>query len=158
MIEIRLTDTDALEYLKIQSPDTAALAKALETATQYIDVLEKEKSTISAAINNDDPMRHNIAGNMNKPAHHQQHEEIVSPRILRDTEIANEVEPVIDRTATRWSEQEVKVINYAMSRQAIELNRKFSVLCEKLDRTENSVRSKLSEMGIYVNSDTLYHK
>ena len=166
MIEIRLTDTDAIEYLETQNPDISALVTALKTATQYIDKLEEQAKHTNKLIstseldkvdplhtNVDDPNRHNISGGMNRPAHHQE----PSNRILRDTEIAKET-TVPTAPSPRWSEQEIKVIDYAMSRPESELNRKFSVLVTKLDRTEASVRSKLSEMNLYVNTDVIYHK
>ena len=162
-IEIKLTGEDAEKYLEQQAPDTSALAIALQSATQYIDFLEKEKKDKEQPVihtNLDNPKRHNIAGDMNKPAHHQKHEEtvITSNRILKDAKIAEELEPVITNTNLRWSEQEIKVIKYAMDRPETELNRTLAALCEKLARTEGAIRSKLAEMSIYVNAGVLYYK
>ena len=180
-IEIKLTGEEAETYLNQHTPDTAALAIALKTATEYIDVLEKEKAQQhftpideldTPAVNNDDSGRHNIAGSMNKPDRAAEYNQGPSNRIIKDSEIAEEITPaktlytrcfetLIEKSnSSYWTEMELGVIAYAMERPEKELNRKFSEVCRKIgsNRTEAAVRSKLSDMGIYVNSDTLYYK
>ncbi len=136
MISITLTDTDAIEYLKTQNPDIGSLTKSLETAMAYIDKLEEERIVITEPV-------------VEKP----------SSRILRDTEIVKETESdYTNPIRVTWTEQELKVIEYAMSRPATELNRKFTTLVEKLARSASSVRSKLADMNLYVNDNIIYHK
>ena len=156
-IEIKLTEDEALAYLETQTPDIATLTTALKTATEYIDALEAQLKSIQAdkpAINNDDPMRHNIAGSMNKPAHHQK----PSNRVLRDTEIAQEVEPAHAMANTKWTKEELNIIYWAMDRPETELNRKLENLLHKITRTEGAIRSKLNELGIKIDKGILYYE
>ena len=159
-IEIKLTDDDAIKYLVKDNPDMKQMEDVIKTAKEYIAVLEERVEQLQSSVTNsihtnlDDPYRHNIAGNMNKPAHHQE----PSKKVLVDTAVVEEINEFANPSRTRWTPQEIKVIEYAMSRPETELNRKFTVLVEKLARSASSVRSKLAELNLYVNEDIIYHR
>jgi hypothetical protein len=163
MIEIKLTGDDAIKYLAESNPDIKQMEETIRTAQTYIEALENQLAVLGDPkepihTNLDDPLRHNIGGSMNRPSEMQE----VSARVLRDTEIAKEAAPMLkpqlDMTTKKgnWTDREIGVIMYAISRPEKELNRKFSVLVEKLGRTNNSVRAKLSDLGIRVAKDIIY--
>ena len=166
MVEIKLTGKDAEEYLKQHTPDTATLAEALKTATQYIDVLEKQRAQQQftpideldqPAINNDDPMKHNIAGDMNKPAGHTP-----SSRVLRDTEVAkgfSKPQPYNKSSGTRWLDWELKIIDWTMEQPITNVSRTLKAIVPKFDnRSQAAVISRLNSMGIRIARGVLQDK
>lgn len=101
MIKIILDGEEALDYLKTQGPDTETLVNSLTTATQYIDVLEKQikNSTEEVPQNLDDPMRHNISGSMNRPAGYKP-----STSVLKATAILKELDEEAEKTKAEITE------------------------------------------------------
>lgn len=156
-IEIKLTGENAAKYLEANTPDTQTLATALTAAKQYIEVLEKQVKLY-------EPKTEEVT---KQP----------SSRVIHDTDIAKDLMPDPNYSADplkkfppfghgeikplhtgRWHQQEIDLISYAMSRPATEQNRRFETVVAKLYRSESSVRSKLSELGIIVKDGVLYIK
>ena len=164
-VEIKLTDTDAEKYLEQHTPDTSTLAIALQTATEYIDMLEKKLKGYEDQFkpieaddlihtNLDDPKRHNIAGAMNQPAQHQAAE----AKIVRDTAIAEETKPMeMGLANTKWTKGELGIIYWAMDRPEDELNRRLDNLYKKITRTEGAIRAKLNDLNIEVIDGVMHY-
>ncbi len=167
MISITLTDTDAEKYLEQHTPDTSTLATALQTATEYIDMLEKKVKSYEDQFkpieaddlihtNLDDPKRHNISGSMNLPAQHQAAE----AKVVRDTAIAKETKPMelsTEMTNSKWTKEELAIIYWCMDRPADELNRRLDNLLVKITRTEGAIRSKLNDLDIKVVNGVMHY-
>ena len=58
----------------------------------------------------------------------------------------------------RWENFEIAVITYAISRPSGENNRLFKTVVKKLNRSEGSVRAKLSDLGFEVNNGVIFPK
>jgi len=171
MIKVILDGIEAEEYIKTQVPDTSTLAIALQTATEYIDMLEKKLKGYEDQFkpieaddlihtNLDDPKRHNISGSMGRPAQHQAAE----AKIVRDTAIAEETKPMeMGLANTKWTKGELGLIYYLMDRPETELNRKLDTLLTKLKstddggRTEPAIRAKLNELDIKIVNGIMYY-
>ncbi|MCK5536022.1 MAG: hypothetical protein KAI79_04300 [Bacteroidales bacterium] len=144
MIEIKLTGIDAEEYLKQHTPDTQALATALQTATEYIDLLEKQRNDIKATTHT---------------------------KVDKDIEIIKEIETSVKDTpkpkfmtsnklvakSGTWTQIELNVIQAAMEKDEHTAGRTLDLLLNKLSRTESAIRSKLNTLGIVVKKGVLHH-
>jgi hypothetical protein len=141
MIEIKLTEEDAIKYLQTQNPDIATLTKSLETAVAYIEVLERNKTLHDEHYDNvDRPERHNIAGGMNKPAG-------VSSRIQREAAIVKDL-----AIGTKWKQWEYDALDYAAhaAQHKTVANSLKSVIHKIPQRSMTAIRKKLNERGISV--------
>jgi hypothetical protein len=167
MIEIKLTGDDAIKYLAESNPDIKQMEETIKTAQAYIEVLENQLAVL------DEPKEPGpvfTSVDMEEAT-------ATSFQVLRDSEIAKEdleeirkhnakhlIEKSFSEAAKdtgvyitgKWTDREIGVIEYAMSRPSNELNRRFTVLVEKLGRTESSVRSKLETMGLHVSKGIIY--
>jgi len=163
MISITLTGDEAIAYIATSNPDIKQMEETIQTATEYITALEdqlkmlgdpKELTLENLYTNIDDPLRHNIGGAMNRPAHHQEEQ---SNRVLRDSIIAKELEPNLAMANTKWTKGELGIIYWAMDRPEDELNRRVDNLYKKITRTEGAIRSKLNDLGIEVTDGVMHY-
>jgi len=153
MIEIKLTDTDALEYLEHKDTNLGyeqllAKYKILQENTKllgqrYVDLQAKynaltSQENVSARVINDTEKAKNLTPDFAKPTNSQN----TTPT----------------RSNRKWSDMELSIIKYAISRPETENNRQFATLAKKLNRSKNAIRTKLAELDIYVEKGIIYPK
>ena len=138
-IEVKLTGEDATKYLEQHTPDTSTLATALQTATEYIDMLEKKVKGYEDQF---------------KPI---EADDLVSSKVLKDTAIVKELKPSLEMANTKWTKGELGIIYWAMDRPEDELNRRADNIFKKITRTEGAIRAKLNDLNIEVIDGVMYY-
>ena len=143
MIEVRLTENEALDYIRNENLTDVRLASVLQELddlqTKY-DISLKGTPKVN-----------------------------VSDTVLRQSSIAKEVNnttPTGDnfrwypgkKPSSHWSDKDVNIIEYAANRPKYENSRKISVLADKLGRSESSVRTKLHRLGYSIKKGKLVTK
>ena len=127
-IKVILDGVDAEKYLQDQDQNKAALANSLQTAMEYIEVLEKAAKVEEAPING------------------------VSSKVLRDTEAMNELtgqEIMKTSNNKRWSPSDVSNIISRFDLEPGTVRKTVDALLESIapGRTKDALVTKIYDLG-----------